>query len=81
MGIFAWIVAGLIAGWLTGKTMKGSGYGFFGDILLGIVGAVVGGYLSRHLLGVDTGGSFWLTVLIALGGAIILVALVRLIKR
>ena len=81
MGIFAWIVAGLIAGWLTGKTMKGSGYGFFGDILLGIVGAVVGGYLSRHLLGVDTGGSFWLTVLIAFGGAIILVALVRLIKR
>jgi uncharacterized membrane protein YeaQ/YmgE (transglycosylase-associated protein family) len=81
MGIIAWIVAGLIAGWLTGKTMKGSGYGFFGDILLGIVGAVVGGYLSRHLLGVDTGGSFWLTVLIALGGAIILVALVRLIKR
>jgi uncharacterized membrane protein YeaQ/YmgE (transglycosylase-associated protein family) len=81
MGIFAWIFAGLIAGWLTGKTMKGSGYGFFGDILLGIVGAVVGGYLSRHLLGVDTGGSFWLTVLIALGGAIILVALVRLIKR
>ena len=81
MGIFAWIVAGLIAGWLTGKIMKGSGYGFFGDILLGIVGAVVGGYLSRHLLGVDTGGSFWLTVLIALGGAIILVALVRLIKR
>jgi|HubBroStandDraft_5_1064220.scaffolds.fasta_scaffold1184764_1 uncharacterized membrane protein YeaQ/YmgE (transglycosylase-associated protein family) len=81
MGIIAWIFAGLIAGWLTGKTMKGSGYGFFGDILLGIVGAVVGGYLSRHLLGVDTGGSFWLTVLIALGGAIILVALVRLIKR
>jgi uncharacterized membrane protein YeaQ/YmgE (transglycosylase-associated protein family) len=81
MGIIAWIVAGLIAGWLTGKTMKGSGYGFFGDILLGIIGAVVGGYLSRHLLGVDTGGSFWLTTLIALGGAIILVALVRLIKR
>ncbi len=81
MGIFAWIVAGLIAGWLTGKIMKGSGYGFFGDILLGIIGAVVGGFLARHLIGVDTGGSFWLTVLIALGGAIILVAIVRLIKR
>jgi uncharacterized membrane protein YeaQ/YmgE (transglycosylase-associated protein family) len=81
MGIIAWVVAGLIAGWLTGKTMKGSGYGFFGDILLGILGAVVGGFLARHLLGVDTGSSFWLTVLIALGGAIILVAIVRLIKR
>ena len=81
MGIFAWIVAGLIAGWLTGKIMKGSGYGFFGDILLGILGAVLGGVLARHILGVDTGGSFWLTTLIALGGAIILVAIVRLIKR
>ena len=49
MGIIAWIVAGLIAGWLTGKIMKGSGYGFFGDILLGIIGAVVGGYLARHI--------------------------------
>jgi uncharacterized membrane protein YeaQ/YmgE (transglycosylase-associated protein family) len=81
MGIIAWIVAGLIAGWLTGKIMKGSGYGFFGDILLGIIGGVVGGYLARHLLGVDTGGSFWLTTAIALVGAIILVAIVRLIKR
>jgi uncharacterized membrane protein YeaQ/YmgE (transglycosylase-associated protein family) len=81
MGIIAWIVAGLIAGWLTGKIMKGSGYGFFGDILLGILGAVLGGFLARHLLGVDTGGSLWLTILIALGGAVILVALVRLIKR
>jgi uncharacterized membrane protein YeaQ/YmgE (transglycosylase-associated protein family) len=81
MGIIAWIVAGLIAGWLTGKIMRGSGYGFFGDILLGILGAVLGGFLARHLLGVDTGSSFWLTTLIAVGGAVILVALVRLIKR
>jgi uncharacterized membrane protein YeaQ/YmgE (transglycosylase-associated protein family) len=81
MGIIAWIVAGLIAGWLTGKIMKGSGYGFFGDILLGIIGAVVGGYLARHMLGVDTGGSFWLTTGIAVVGAIILVAIIRLIKR
>jgi uncharacterized membrane protein YeaQ/YmgE (transglycosylase-associated protein family) len=81
MGIIAWIVVGLIAGWLTGKIMKGSGYGFFGDILLGIIGAVVGGYLARHMLGVDTGGSFWLTTGIAVVGAIILVAIIRLIKR
>jgi uncharacterized membrane protein YeaQ/YmgE (transglycosylase-associated protein family) len=81
MGIIAWIVAGLIAGWLTGKIMKGSGYGFFGDILLGIIGAVVGGFLARHILGVETGVSFWLTTLIALIGAIILVMIIRLIKR
>jgi uncharacterized membrane protein YeaQ/YmgE (transglycosylase-associated protein family) len=81
MGIIAWIVAGLIAGWVTGKLMRGSGYGFFGDILLGILGAVLGGFLARHLLGVDTGSNFWLTTLIAVGGAVILVALARLVKR
>ena len=48
MGIIAWIVAGLIAGWLTGKIMKGSGYGFFVDILLGIAGAIVGGFIARQ---------------------------------
>ncbi|MEI9967171.1 MAG: hypothetical protein WDM87_00540 [Terracidiphilus sp.] len=35
MGIFMWILVGLVAGWLTGKIMKGSGYGFIVDILLG----------------------------------------------
>ena len=40
MGYIAWILAGLIAGWLTGKIMKGEGYGFFVDILLGIAGAL-----------------------------------------
>ena len=54
MGIILWILAGLIAGWLTGKIMKGSGYGFFVDILLGIAGAIVGGFIARHL-GLDPG--------------------------
>ena len=78
--ILFWILAGLIAGWLTGKIMKGSGYGFFADILLGIAGGVVGGFIARHI-GLDVGGSFIWSTLVAVGGAIILVALVRLIKR
>ena len=41
-----WIVVGLIAGWITGKIMKGGGYGALMDIILGIVGAVIGGYLA-----------------------------------
>lgn len=56
MGFIFWILAGLIAGWLTGKIMKGSGYGFFGDILLGIAGAIVGGFIARHL-GLDPAGN------------------------
>jgi len=80
MGILYWILAGLIAGWLTGKIMKGSGYGFMVDILLGIAGAFVGGFIARHL-GLDPAGGFIYSTLIAIGGAVILVALVRLIKR
>jgi uncharacterized membrane protein YeaQ/YmgE (transglycosylase-associated protein family) len=80
MGFIAWIVAGLIAGWATGKIMKGSGYGFIVDILLGIAGAIVGGFIARHL-GLDPHGGFIYSTLIAIGGAIILVVIVRLIKR
>ncbi len=47
MHILWWIVVGLIAGWLTGKIMKGAGYGVIGDIV-GIVGAVVGGFIMRQ---------------------------------
>ncbi|MGD0740622.1 MAG: GlsB/YeaQ/YmgE family stress response membrane protein [Terracidiphilus sp.] len=80
MGILYWILAGLIAGWLTGKIMKGSGYGFFVDILLGIAGGFVGGWIARHV-GLDPAGGFIYSTLIAIGGAVILVAIVRLIKR
>jgi len=80
MGILMWIVVGLIAGWLTGKIMKGAGYGFFVDILLGIAGALVGGVIASHL-GLAARGGFIYTTLVALGGAILLVAIIRLIKR
>jgi uncharacterized membrane protein YeaQ/YmgE (transglycosylase-associated protein family) len=80
MGVLLWILAGLIAGWLTGKIMKGEGYGFFVDILLGIAGAMVGGFIARHI-GLDLHGGFIYSTLIALGGAILLVAILRLLKR
>jgi uncharacterized membrane protein YeaQ/YmgE (transglycosylase-associated protein family) len=80
MGILMWILVGLVAGWLTGKIMKGSGYGFFVDILLGIAGALVGGFIANRL-GLDANGGFIYSTLIALGGAILLVAILRLLKR
>ena len=78
MHLLWWILVGLIAGWLTGKIMKGGGYGFFVDIILGIVGAVVGGYIARAL-GFSSSGGLIYTILIAIGGAVIVVFLVRLI--
>ena len=47
---------GLIAGFLAGQVMKGGGYGLVGDIVLGIIGAVVGGFLASTLLGLDVNG-------------------------
>ena len=82
MGFIASIVMGIIAGWLTGKLMKGGGYGLVGDLLLGLVGAVVGGWLSSILLGVDLTGGFNLTTLVvSVIGAVVVVLLFRLVTR
>lgn len=75
-----WIIVGLIAGWLTGKIMKGSGFGFLADTGLGIVGAVVGGFIARHLGFAGSGGLIY-TILVATGGAVIVVALFRAVTR
>jgi uncharacterized membrane protein YeaQ/YmgE (transglycosylase-associated protein family) len=79
MGFIATIVIGVLAGWITGKVMRGSGYGFWLDLLLGIVGAIVGGWLTSIFLGVDlTTGINLTTLLVAVLGSVIVVALYRL---
>jgi uncharacterized membrane protein YeaQ/YmgE (transglycosylase-associated protein family) len=74
------LLIGLIAGWATGKIMKGSGYGVLTDILLGIVGALIGSRVLG-LLGIYTSGALIPSILVAIVGAVLLVALVRLIKK
>lgn len=78
MFVLWWILVGLVAGWLTGKLMKGGGYGFVVDVILGIVGAIVGGFIAKAI-GISPSGGLIYTILIALGGAVIVVFLVRLI--
>ena len=80
MGVVWWIIVGLIAGWATGKIMRGSGYGVLMDIILGIVGAIIGGWIMRSLGFAGQGGMVY-TILVAIGGAIVLTAIVRLITR
>ena len=79
-GLIAWIIIGVIAGWLTGKLMKGSGFGFFMDMIVGLVGALVGGFLSSHL-GMGGVGEHGLiiSIIIAVIGAVILTVILRLI--
>ncbi len=49
-GILAWLIVGLVAGFLAGQVMKGGGYGVIGDIIMGIIGAFVGGLVFSFLL-------------------------------
>jgi uncharacterized membrane protein YeaQ/YmgE (transglycosylase-associated protein family) len=79
MSIIAWIVLGLIAGWLAGQIMRGGGYGLVGDIVLGVLGALIGGWITSAVLGRDMVNGFNIeTLIVAVVGAIILIAISRL---
>jgi uncharacterized membrane protein YeaQ/YmgE (transglycosylase-associated protein family) len=80
MGILAWLVVGLIAGWLASQVMRGGGYGLIGDIIVGVVGAVIGGFLASTLLHMPdaVNGINVTSILVAFIGAVILLALLRL---
>ena len=80
MGIIAWIVVGLIAGWLAGQVMKGGGYGILVDIILGILGGILGGWIFG-LLGIWSGGGLIGSTIVAFIGAVILVGITRVLKR
>jgi uncharacterized membrane protein YeaQ/YmgE (transglycosylase-associated protein family) len=81
MGILSWIVVGLIAGWLASMVMRGGGYGLIGDIIVGIVGAVIGGFLAATFLNMPgaVNGINVSSILVAFVGAVILVGILRLI--
>jgi len=80
MGLLYWLVVGLIAGWLTGVVMKGGGYGMLVDIVLGILGGILGGWIFS-MLGISAGGGFVGGVIVAFAGAVVLVAITRVLKR
>jgi len=73
------LLIGLAAGWLAGKVMKGSGYGLIGDLVIGVVGAFLGGWIFG-LLHISAGGLLGLLVT-AFVGAVVLVWLLRMMKR
>src|SRR5947209_18478910 len=77
-GLVAWIIIGLVAGWLAGVIMPGKGFGLVGDLIIGLVGAFVGG-LIVNLVAPDATFGFWGSLLVALIGACILVAILHAI--
>ena len=79
-GLLAWLIVGLVAGFLASRVMRGGGYGLIGDIVVGIIGAFLGGWLAG-LLGI--GGSYGLigSIVIAFIGACILLAILHAVSR
>ena len=76
-GVIIWLVVGLIAGWLAGLMMKGSGYGILGDIIVGLIGSLAGGLILSIFVAGAAG--FWGSILVAFIGACVLIVLVRAI--
>jgi uncharacterized membrane protein YeaQ/YmgE (transglycosylase-associated protein family) len=81
MTFLTWIIVGLIAGVLASMVMGGTGYGLIGDIIIGIVGAFVGGWIFSALGVASPLGGLAGTILVAFIGAVVLLFLIRLVRR
>ena len=79
MEFFWFILIGIAAGWLAGQLLRGGGYGLVGDLIVGVIGALLGGWLFG-LAGIAAGGLIGQLV-VATIGAIVLILLLRLIKK
>ena len=75
--LLGWLLIGLIAGWLAGKVTRGVGFGCLADVLLGLIGALLGGWLFVKL-GIF-GGGFLYSLAAATVGAVLLVTAARLL--
>ena len=78
-GIVVFLAIGAVAGWLAGALIKGGGYGLIANMIIGVIGAFVGGYLF-NTIGIAATGLLG-SVVMATVGAFVLLYLVRLIKR
>jgi uncharacterized membrane protein YeaQ/YmgE (transglycosylase-associated protein family) len=80
MDLLTWIIVGLVAGVLASLVMGGTGYGLIGDIIIGIVGAFVGGWVFRSLGVTSPMGGLAGVILVAFVGAVVLLFVLRLIR-
>lgn len=78
---FVWfLIIGGVAGWLAGLFMKGRGFGILGNIVVGVIGALLGGFLFR-LLGLSSDGSLIGALVVSFVGAVVLLVIVGALKK
>jgi uncharacterized membrane protein YeaQ/YmgE (transglycosylase-associated protein family) len=80
MSIIAWIILGLIAGFIASKIVNHQGEGIFLDIVLGIVGAIVGGWIMAAVGGQGVTGFNLYSMLVAIGGAIVVLVVYHALR-
>ena len=82
MNFIIWLICGAVAGWLAGQVVKGGGFGLIGDIVVGIIGGFIAGWLFSGYWAFPVPGPFWVgQIVYAFIGAVILLIVLRLIKR
>jgi len=81
MRILAWILSGILAGWLTGYAFKRQGYGLLGNLLIGSTGGLVGGWALENVLGITVSGGWLSHILVAMIGGVVLVGGVRVLDQ
>lgn len=77
---FAWIIVGLISGAVAARVVTGRGFGCLADILVGVAGAVIGGFLLGLLFGTSGTVGFWGSIVVAFIGAAVLLATLKLLS-
>src|SRR3954471_9882992 len=80
VGWIGYIIIGALAGWIAGKIVKGGGSGILMNIVIGIIGALIGGFLLSFFLDTAAGG-WWFTLFTAILGSVILLWIVGMVQR
>lgn len=81
MGLISWLVIGALAGWIASILMKGTGSGLLLNIVIGIVGAFIGGFLMNLIGGVAFADFSLGSLLVSVIGAVVLLAIVKLLAK
>ena len=76
----SWIIVGLIAGAIAARVVAGRGFGCIADIVVGVAGAIIGGFLLSALFGASGTVGFWGSLIVAFIGAAVLLAALKLLS-